>query len=92
MTLLEARRARDYLRKHGYKCTVPLGHGGPNGDGYFLSVKLNGKAVRFYTTEEWNAHAMKQNQHVADYVARYRVADTRSPLDRMIDEACGVKS
>lgn len=92
MTLTMARRARDYLRKHGYRATVPLGHGGPNGDGYFLSVKINGKATRFSTLEEWNAYAAKQNQHVQDFIEKYRVADTRLPIERMIDEACGVQS
>lgn len=88
MKLKQARRLRDFLRKHGIKCTVPLGYAD---DGYFVQWCQYGTQMRFYSVEEYNAHVMEQHRRLQEFADRNVPRDTRSPIERMIDQACGYK-
>lgn len=68
MTFQEARDLARQSQVAGYKTTVPLGWGGPDGDGYFARIICPGGVQRFQTRKEWQAY------HDA-YLARQRVAE-----------------
>ena len=89
MTLREARELQAEIRdKWGYHCTVPLGWG-PNG--YWCQISTTVGDVRLKSRGE-------ARKYRADSLRRHRKAlrdlrpkrDTRTPLERMIDQACGV--
>lgn len=92
MTLEQARKLRDHLKDHGIKATVPLGY---SGDEYFVLAKMKHESSKrsFQTLEQWRDYARAENQRIVDFCRQHGVAiDTRTPIERMIDEAaCGVK-
>lgn len=88
MTLKEARSLQKQIHKWGYACTVPLGHGP---DGYWCQVTQN----QFRSEAEARRHHAKRLRErrkiMREYEAMSRRRDTRSPIERMIDQACGIK-
>lgn len=88
MTLKDARSLQKQIHVWGYACTVPLGWGP---DGYWCQISSR----RFYSEVEARAHhAMRLRERrkaMREYEAMLRPRrDTRSPIERMVDAACGV--
>lgn len=92
MTLKDARAFRAYIHsKCSVNCTVPLGLGP---DGYFpRSVLSTGRhdwtsRAEFRT---WLARNIRERRRITrDYERMTRRRDIRSPIERMIDTACGL--
>lgn len=93
MTLKDARALKAYIHsKYSINCTVPLGQGP---DGYFPTSLLKDgpcewKSRRQFRT--WLAQRRREDrrrQREYEAVLR-RGRDSRSPIERMIDEACGL--
>jgi hypothetical protein len=84
VTLKEARALQKEIPHY---CTVPLGHGP---DGYYVQMPPNPDRpdARFHSRAEWAAwDALMQQKWSAEKVP---LRDTRSPIARMIDQACGL--
>lgn len=92
MTLKDARQLRDYIHsKDSINCTVPLGHGPC---GYFPQSILS-TGPRDWTSRQdfrdWLATRIRERrviQRQYDAVMR-RPQRARSPIEMMIDKACG---
>lgn len=94
MTLKEAKELRDYIiATNGVNCTVPLGHGP---DGYFPRSILRAGPHDWTSRQEfrnWHAKHLRERRRIhRDYDAMMQrsVRRARSPLDLMIDRACGI--
>lgn len=89
MTLKDARVLQAFIQRSGYHCTVPLGRGP---DGYQPRIfGARDECTEFATVVDFRRHhamRLRQRRAVAR-AARRPQRDRRSPLDRMIDEACG---
>ncbi len=89
MTLKDARTVRDELREHGLHSIVPLGHGP---DKYFARIF----AVH-NVTHDFHSGAQAR-KYLADRLRRLRKAAMerqrarrpRSPIEVLIDRACGL--
>lgn len=98
MTLQAARALQKVIQGPGFglHCIVPLGHGPA---GYFCRIFTNSGQVDFHDSEAAAAYRrrMKRRQAKAhrEYLRMQREIlarrDRRSPLDRMIDQACGLE-
>lgn len=92
MTLKDAKALRDYIRSKGYHCIVPLGHGPAA-----YAPEISGPRS-FQTRAAFRAHhAMRlreRRQALRAYLALVarRPALNRSPIEMMIDRACGLVS
>lgn len=94
MTLADAKALRDMIRAAGLACTVPLGHG-PTG--YFARIWSAregnpGQPVDFRSEGEWLAWKRRADEE--DRKAELRrqlLSRPRSPLDVLIDRACGLE-
>ena len=91
MSLLEARKLRDEIQRAGYHSIVPLGHGP---EGYF--ARIFGKAsIDFYSRHAFRKHhAMRLRERkkmFRDYEQIQRIRPARSPIEIMIDQACGLR-
>lgn len=95
MTLKDARAFRDYIHsKNSINCTVPLGFGP---DGYLpMSVLRNGPH-RWESRAEfrkWVAQYIRERRRIMrEYnamEARKRIRPARSPIELMVDRACGL--
>lgn len=98
MNLKDARTLRDEIRAYGYHCTVPLGYG-PDGYSAFI---FGAGPIEFKTRAAFRKHHAIRLRHRRqtdreiekagglDAIIRRAQGrrDTRSPIDRMIDEAC----
>ncbi len=81
MTLQQARALRDTIRAEGIHCTVP---GGWRPDNYFAQIWPGRTALRLHSVAEWEAYKQQRDAQ------RQKLNRPRSPLDAMIDRACGV--
>lgn len=101
MKLADARKLQKEMRGPGwgFHCIVPVGHGP---DGYFCRIfgsgKVPGELVPIDFTDRAAAvaynQARKRRQARAqrEYLKlQMRARDRRSPLDRAIDQACGLE-
>ncbi len=93
MTLTKARRLRDFIRGQDVHAVVPLGHGP---DGYFVRITTSQGPLRLDSPSEWNAYCQRERDKITKFcedhgVGQRRLERPRSPLDAMIDAACGVK-
>lgn len=89
MTLKDARAVRDLVRRYGVACTVPLAHASGR---YVARIWCVGSARDFISMQEardYIAGMLRRRRRVRDEMARAVRRDTRSPLERMIDRACG---
>lgn len=93
MTLAEARAWRDEIRGTDAAATVPTGYGP---DKYFVQVwtREHPQGERLTTANECIAFIARVVQHRTDHerlvAALTAPRDTRSPIERMIDKACGL--
>ena len=91
MTLAEAKKLRDEIRVYCF-CTVPLGYGPSD---YFArifssrGVQSGARAVDFHSREAWLAWK-KQADAQDKLKRRCRCPRPRSPIEAMIDRACGL--
>lgn len=96
MTLKDAKKLRDEIREYGLHSIVPLGHGP---DGYFARIFTNKGDRDFRTRRAWLAYRRqsdKEQRERAKLIARYELAyqlrsRPRSPIEIMIDRACGLE-
>lgn len=82
MNLKDARALRDRIRETGIHCVVPLGFGP---DGYWVEINTTDRGqVTFWSESDW--------EHYESYRATVAMMKhrRRSPLDILIDQACGV--
>lgn len=99
MTLKDARKLRDIIRKHGLHCVTPMAGSDPN---RFFARIWGIKGQRdFYSLKEWKKYERPMLKRKAESInaaeelaARggwegflARRADRRTPLERMIDQA-----
>jgi hypothetical protein len=88
MTLKEARALQAQIKRWNYHCTVPLGWGP---DGYWCQIT----GLRFFSEAEARKHHAKRlrerRKSLREYEAAHRKRDTRSPIERMVDRACGLE-
>ena len=90
MTLQEARTLRDEIRDAGLHCVVPLGFG-PNG--YFARI-FGGFPVApkdFHDRQTWVEYKEASDKRRARDMARWNGGRPRSPIEIMIDRACGLE-
>lgn len=94
MTLKDARAFRDYIHsKYSINCTVPLGFGP---DGYFPMSVLSNGPHRWESRAEfrnWLAVRLRENRrNLRAYLAMEarRLRPARSPIELMVDRACGL--
>lgn len=90
MRLTDARMLQREIREAGYHCVVPLGNGP---DGYF--ARIFGKTpIDFHTRQDFRKHhAMRlrqQRRAIRDYRKMRTGRRTLSPIEIMIDRACGL--
>lgn len=95
MTLTDARQFRDYIHsKNSINCTVPLGFGP---DGYFpCSIMKTGQ--RFWKSRaefrKWAADDLRNSRRIMrddnDMMWRRNKPKARSPIEIMVDRACGL--
>ena len=95
MKLADARCLRDKIREHaGYHCVVPLGYGP---DGYFARIFSSGGngmlvPVNFHARAEYRAHyAMRLREGRAVSRMFAKPPKRRSPIEIMVDRACGLE-
>lgn len=97
MTLTEARRVRDFFRSRRIHSIVPLGHGP---DGYYAEIIASDIGERGYRKMPFGSMA-EARSHVAMRLRWERAfkreclefenrKPPRSPIDVMIDRACGL--
>lgn len=93
MTLKDARGLRDYIHsKNSVNCTVPLGFGP---DGYFATSILHTGARQWQSRKDfrvWLAQHIRECRRIHREYERVMRAPQRrrSPIDLMIDRACGL--
>ena len=90
MTLTDARKLRDEIRAAGLHCIVPLGHGP---DGYFARIFTDTGPVDFPGLAPWRLWKSERAKRVRESErrpARLEHGRPRSPLELMIDRACGL--
>jgi hypothetical protein len=96
MTLKEARALRDYIHsKNSINCTVPLGHGP---DGYFPRSDMGAAGPRDWKSKQefrdWHAQYLRRQRKIMrEYhamLARQSMRRARSPIELMVDRACGL--
>lgn len=90
MTLKEARELRDMIRKADVHCVVPLGHGP---DGYFARIIRDGKPLDFHSFEQADEYMTARAERIRESnraAMRLTMPRPRSPLEAMIDKACGL--
>jgi len=96
MWLTEARALQKDIKAAGYHCIVPLGHGP---DGYwcqtFTSNESGGLVARRHSSRadfrKFHIENLRRRRQIMREYERLRgLRDTRTPIERMIDEACGV--
>lgn len=81
MRLADARKLRDRIRARGIDCTVPLGYGP---DGYWCQIHTTDHGtVTFFEERDFDSY-MEHRQTMRSRSTRHL-----SPIDRMIDAACG---
>lgn len=96
MTLKDARALRDEITKgDGLHSVVPLGRGP---DGYFARIWGAKGQTDFHSRREWLAYrkgvrarraaVLKDAEYFRDH--GFTLPKPRSPLDLMIDRACGL--
>ena len=92
MKLKDARRLRDFLRGKGIRATVPLGYA-PDGYGVVIVSRDEGR-LRFDSPDDWNAYARRKNERerrlLDEWCERHNLRPARSPIEIMIDRACGL--
>ena len=93
MKLADAKALRDEIRAAGLHCIVPLGHGP---DRYFARIfGPRAKPTDFHTREAWHAFEEergRQRRELVDQFNRFEVPRRpRSPIEIMIDRACGLE-
>lgn len=103
MTLTEARELRDEIRAKGQRAAVPIGYAP---QAYFVRVPFKpgqnplqseGGPVDFVSREDFDGwrHAAKAayNASLREFMQRAGIAPQRplSPIERMVDAACGYK-
>ena len=79
MTPKEARALRDEIKAEGLHCVIPRGGQLPR---IFAA-----KPIDFATRKEWIEYRDARRKRE---MIRERLLSRRSPLDKMIDEACGI--
>jgi hypothetical protein len=92
MTLKDAKALRDEIISwDGTHCTVPLGFGP---DRYFARIFRFEGPVDFHARAEFRTYKARQlREHRAKlrmYDALERIRPPRSPIELMIDRACGL--
>ena len=91
MTLREARELQAEIRdKWGYHCTVPLGWG-PNG--YWCQISTSVGSGRFMNRAEarkYRADSLRRHRNAMRELSKPLVRPARSPIERMVDRACGL--
>ena len=95
MTLKEARTLRDDVLAYGLGCTVPLGYGP---DGYQPQIWTDSGVVRFASRAEWRTYAARMLRRRRRALREYQqdcdrqmMRKRRSPIEIMIDRACGLE-
>jgi hypothetical protein len=97
MTLVNAKKLRDEIRAKGYHCVVPLGFTPRR---YFCVIfhAKAGKLVPMYfrsraSFRKHHAQALRNSRRIMRFyheMQRRTQWETRSPLEFMIDRACGL--
>jgi len=91
MTLKEARQLQAEIKAAFYHCAVPLGWGP---DGYWCQTYGTRGAVTHHDRagfRKWHADNLRRRRKIhREYEAMCRRRDTRTPIERMIDKACGL--
>ena len=88
MNLKDARELRDKIKESGVHCVVPLGFGP---DGYWTEIMTTDRGqVIFWSEADWKNYERYRDAVAA--IAWKRMHGRRSPLEMMIDQACGVES
>ena len=82
MTLKEAKVLRNRIYSGGLHCTVPLGHGPC---GYFARIITHEGPRDFQSWTEYDQYRKERNAKRAA-----KLAPPRSPIEHMIDRACGL--
>jgi hypothetical protein len=98
MTLTNARKLQKEIQSKNYHCIVPLGYGPRR---YFCRTfrTKNGQLVPFdfrsrATFRKHHAMRLRENRRIMrfyDKMMQQQRARLRSPLDAMIDRACGLE-
>lgn len=90
MTLKDAKLLRDKIKATGPWTTVPLGHGP---DGYFVRIITDRGPKEFRSWRAYRAYRQSRMLERLDAEAAARRAIftvPQSPIEIMIDQACGV--
>lgn len=91
MTLKDAKVLRDEIKRvSGFHCIVPLGHGP---DSYFARI-FSFEKIDFYdraSFRRYRAQQIRTKRALELEWAKRERRRARSPLDIMIDRACGVE-
>lgn len=90
MVLAEARKLRDEIRAAGLHSIVPLGHGP---DSYFARIFTDSGSVDFSGRAPWRLWKAERAKRLRDSeraAAKLDLRRPRSPIEMMIDRACGL--
>ncbi len=91
MKLTDARKLRDSVARRA-KCSavVPLGHGP---DGYFVQAYRGGETLEFADPAAFEAWVKAEWKKIEDWAVEHGCIPRRprSAIERLVDEACGVK-
>ena len=90
MTKQEACQLRAELKARGIRCVVPRGS-------CSVRVWLNGQEYTFASRAEWVLLVKAEQQKLTDFIQHFQeehgplqAMSQRSPIEMMIDKACGL--
>jgi hypothetical protein len=94
MKLSDARKLRDEIRERGLHCVVPMDGADLGPDRFTPCIFNDDGPLVFASRQEWLKYEVgitRREEKAMDDYERSMRRDTRTPLERMIDNACGLE-